>query len=447
MHKAFTCVLGVFVLFSGTVVYAQAGDGTSGGLPPRDSSAATTSTGQTSPTGDPKPDTTPSPAPASSTPPLAVASSTASTPPSTPTGNAVATTSPATFPVTQEALPDPQVFPPFIAPISHPSPLDPLEANTGENISMLLSIVLAGATFSLIGGVLVAARAKKKIPKSDPCGALQKKLELAQSAHEMVTERISMQERIITQLERSIVEVRDALKGKIQAQVRHVAVKMTTEILEAEKSGILEESLALAGEAKVAYEQLSKRYKQAKELMEILQARAHGLSNEVREQQALLQICQDGVAALTTNQGGGEKIATIGHVPEEKTILVDAIDAFVTDEGIFREMYDLLETYPHRKILLTGANDEQCAKFSLGLMPYEVFTQKHNPEKTDPQYYELMLRNFGLSKDDVIYFEHNEQAAQSAISVGIPTYHYDSATRDLQSLKQFLDTQLTSPIL
>jgi hypothetical protein len=37
-----------------------------------------------------------------------------------------------------------------------------------------------------------------------------------------------------------------------------------------------------------------------------------------------------------------------------KTILVDAINAFVLkDNGIFQEMYRLLEEYPNNKIILT----------------------------------------------------------------------------------------------
>jgi hypothetical protein len=31
-------------------------------------------------------------------------------------------------------------------------------------------------------------------------------------------------------------------------------------------------------------------------------------------------------------------------------------------------------------------------------MPYEVFTLKHNPEKTDPSYYVRMLEYFNLKK-------------------------------------------------
>lgn len=85
-----------------------------------------------------------------------------------------------------------------------------------------------------------------------------------------------------------------------------------------------------------------------------------------------------------------------------KTILVDAVDTFVIEgEGIFQEMYKLLETYPNKKIILSNANDE-----------------------------------------DVIYFEHNEEAVKSAQSVGITSYHYDKDKKDLIALKNFLDNNL-----
>lgn len=129
-----------------------------------------------------------------------------------------------------------------------------------------------------------------------------------------------------------------------------------------------------------------------------------------------------------------------------KTILVDAVDAFVIEsEGAFRifnEMHDLLETYPNRKIILTGANDGQFKEFGLDKMPYDVFTLKHNPEKTDPEYYEAMLKHFSLSKDDVVYFEHNPEAVKSAQSTGIKTYYYDPDKKDLEALKYFLSENL-----
>ena len=125
-----------------------------------------------------------------------------------------------------------------------------------------------------------------------------------------------------------------------------------------------------------------------------------------------------------------------------KTILVDAVYCLIIEkEGsfdIFTEMQKLLDSFSNRKVILTGANDEQFKKFGLDDMPYEVFTLKHNPDKTDPAYYQKMLQHFALEKDDVIYFEHDEGAVKSAQSVGIKTYHYDNDKKDLVTLKRFL---------
>lgn len=126
-----------------------------------------------------------------------------------------------------------------------------------------------------------------------------------------------------------------------------------------------------------------------------------------------------------------------------KTILVDAVDCFVIEgEGIYQPLFELLETYPNKKILLTGANDEQMDTFGLHNMPYELFTLKHNPEKADPKYYETLLQKYGLTNTDVVYFEHAPKAVESAKSVGITTHHYDFDKKDLVALKSFLDQNL-----
>ena len=75
-----------------------------------------------------------------------------------------------------------------------------------------------------------------------------------------------------------------------------------------------------------------------------------------------------------------------------KTILVDAINAFVIKgEGVFNEMYKMLEQYPNKKIILTGASDEQMEMFDLNKMPYEVFTLKHDPEKTKEEWAQMFF--------------------------------------------------------
>lgn len=126
-----------------------------------------------------------------------------------------------------------------------------------------------------------------------------------------------------------------------------------------------------------------------------------------------------------------------------KTILVDAINGLILEDGtIFDEMYKLLEQYPNPKIVLTGANDEQWKQFNLDISPYKVFTLKHNPEKTDPNYFKILLENYNLTTGDVIYFEHNKQAVASAESLGITTYLYDHTKQDLAALKEFIDSNL-----
>ncbi|MBP9817877.1 hypothetical protein KBC75_03970 [Candidatus Shapirobacteria bacterium] len=126
-----------------------------------------------------------------------------------------------------------------------------------------------------------------------------------------------------------------------------------------------------------------------------------------------------------------------------KTILVDAVGTLVIEgQGIYKPLQDLLGTYPNRKIILTNANDEQLITFGLVNLPYELFTLKHNPDKTDPNYFREMLVHFNLNASDVVYFEHNSEAVVSAQSIGITSHYYDSDKKDLESLKSFLDKNL-----
>ena len=126
-----------------------------------------------------------------------------------------------------------------------------------------------------------------------------------------------------------------------------------------------------------------------------------------------------------------------------KTILVDAVDAFVIEgEGVYKPLHDLLEQYPNTKIILTNADDTQMIEFGLINLPYELFTLKHAPEKTDPAYFHTMLKKYNLAADDVVYFEHNPQALKSADSVGITSHYYDATKKDLAALKLFLDQNL-----
>ncbi len=126
-----------------------------------------------------------------------------------------------------------------------------------------------------------------------------------------------------------------------------------------------------------------------------------------------------------------------------KTILVDAVNTFVIEgAGVYQPMLKLLEQYSNPKIIVTNANDEQLITFGLVNLPYQLFTLKHQPDKVDPSYFEILFKQLNLSPSDVIYFEHNPAAVASAQSLGITSFHYDYIAKDLAALKVFLDSNL-----
>lgn len=126
-----------------------------------------------------------------------------------------------------------------------------------------------------------------------------------------------------------------------------------------------------------------------------------------------------------------------------KTILVDAINTLlIKGEWIFNEMYELLQQYPNRKIILTNATSEEIKNSGLDKMPYPLFSLEHNPNKTDLSYYQILVDRLQLNPDELIYFEHNEQAVNNARIKGITTLHYNKDTKDLVELKRFLDDNL-----
>jgi HAD superfamily hydrolase (TIGR01509 family) len=126
-----------------------------------------------------------------------------------------------------------------------------------------------------------------------------------------------------------------------------------------------------------------------------------------------------------------------------KTILVDAWNSFVIESGINIDMLALLNRFDNPKIIATNANASEMVKFGIVDMPYHVFTLEHNPNKPDPSYYRQLLEHFNLDSSEVVYFEHNPEAVESARSVGIDTHYYDKDVRDLAALEAFLVDKLT----
>jgi len=56
-------------------------------------------------------------------------------------------------------------------------------------------------------------------------------------------------------------------------------------------------------------------------------------------------------------------------------------------------------------------------QFGIVNMPYPVFTLSHNPDKPNPVYFETFFKENNLSANEVVYFEHNSDACESAESL------------------------------
>jgi hypothetical protein len=77
-----------------------------------------------------------------------------------------------------------------------------------------------------------------------------------------------------------------------------------------------------------------------------------------------------------------------------KTILVDAVNTFLVDGKINIEMKAMLDTFPHRKIIVTNANPDEQITYGLINMPYEMFSLSHSPNKPDPLYFKTLLQKY-----------------------------------------------------
>ena len=108
-----------------------------------------------------------------------------------------------------------------------------------------------------------------------------------------------------------------------------------------------------------------------------------------------------------------------------KIILVDAWNTFVKERKINKELYKILEGFPNKKIILTNANQNERIDYGIIEMPYIVFSLNHNPEKTDPKYFEILCEKYKLNLDDLLYIEHNKKAYETAISLGIKSFLYE----------------------
>lgn len=126
-----------------------------------------------------------------------------------------------------------------------------------------------------------------------------------------------------------------------------------------------------------------------------------------------------------------------------KTIFVDAWQTLVTADGMDQKMYEILEKFENLKVIVTNADEENQKKYGIVNMPYEVYTLKNDPNKSDPKYYQMLMEDYNLSPDEVVLFENVPESVESAKKAGIKNvYRFDPEVRDYEALEKFIQENL-----
>lgn len=119
----------------------------------------------------------------------------------------------------------------------------------------------------------------------------------------------------------------------------------------------------------------------------------------------------------------------------KKTILIDAVGCLVDSKGkINYKLENLIKKFNNHKIVLTNANDKEI-KIFLKNIKHKIFSLKHNPNKPSLEYYQKFLKSNKLKANQVIYFEHDLKAVNSAKKNKIVTHHFDG---NIKKLEKFL---------
>lgn len=87
------------------------------------------------------------------------------------------------------------------------------------------------------------------------------------------------------------------------------------------------------------------------------------------------------------------------------------------------------------KVIMVS-NNPDVAWFEKVPFVMDIFTLSNNPSKTDPTYFEQLLKKYNLLPDEVIYFDHKQEHRDAAEKAGIKLTKLYS---DFESVKDFID--------
>ncbi len=107
-----------------------------------------------------------------------------------------------------------------------------------------------------------------------------------------------------------------------------------------------------------------------------------------------------------------------------KAILVDAINCLIDKgKGLDKEIAEFLNNLNVKIIIVTNTEEKEI-KSKLEKYNFDVFTLLKNPDKSNLDYFKILLDKYKLKAEEVIYFDHKEENIKSAKSIGITSELY-----------------------
>lgn len=120
------------------------------------------------------------------------------------------------------------------------------------------------------------------------------------------------------------------------------------------------------------------------------------------------------------------------RVKKEKIILLDGMHCLFDENFVVhKEIEHGIKSFGSRVIIITNAPKEKMIKITEET-GFEVVTYENNPNKTNPEFFEIMLQEKNINAEDCIYLDHlqdNLDSAEFAGITGVLYEHPESVTK------------------
>lgn len=123
----------------------------------------------------------------------------------------------------------------------------------------------------------------------------------------------------------------------------------------------------------------------------------------------------------------------------KRVILVDGMHTLYNSNfNVNQELLEILNSVPARKILVVNGFREKGKKL-LENFGFEAFSlEEEKVNKDNPLFFNTFLKKFGLTTEEVIYFDHKTENVETATKLGILSRHYQSP----KQIKEFIEKNL-----